>query len=185
MKLARRLGLKMAKFKVEGLRELERALAELPKATAKNTLKRTLKLAAQPIADEAQRLAPENFGTLKRSIVVTTKKPPNHDPGKKAFSKAKRAGASNAEAAGALRAARRVAPGVFAEAFVGVLQKVRQAIPQEFGTDKHPAQPFMRPAWDSKKMDALDIIKSELGNQITKAAERLARKAARKAAKGA
>ena len=180
-----RSGLPLAKIKVSGLRELERALAELPKATAKNTLKRTLKLAAQPIADKARALAPENFGTLKRGIIVTTKKPPNHDVGKKAYSKAKKAGASNAEAVAAMRTARRVAPGVFAEAFVGVTKNVGHAVPQEFGTVNHPAQPFMRPAWDAEKETALDIIKNELGGQITKAAERLARKAARKAAKGA
>jgi HK97 gp10 family phage protein len=148
----------MAKFKVEGLRELERALAELPKATAKNTLKRTLKLAAQPIADEAQRLAPRDTGKLAEGIMVTTKKPKKHKP------KSGRA---------------------FAEVYIGPKARSVGAVPQEFGTVNHPAQPYMRPAWDSKKMTALDIIRSELGNQITKAAARLAKKAARKAAKGA
>jgi HK97 gp10 family phage protein len=150
--------LKMAKFKVEGLRELERALAELPKATAKNTLKRTLKLAAQPIADEAQRLAPRDTGGLAEGIMVTAKKPKKHKP------KSGRA---------------------FAEIYIGPKAKSRNAVPQEFGTSTSAAQPFMRPAWDSKKMEALEIIRDELGNQITKAAERLAKKAARKAAKGA
>ena len=148
----------MASFKVEGLRELERALAELPKATAKNTLKRTLKLAAQPIADHAQRLAPRDTGGLADGIMVTTKKPKRHKP------KSGRA---------------------FAEIYIGPKARSVNAVPQEFGTVNHPAQPFMRPAWDSEQMNALDIIKNELGDQITKAAARLAKKAARKAAKGA
>jgi HK97 gp10 family phage protein len=148
----------LAKFKVEGLRELERALAELPKATAKNTLKRTLKLAAQPIADHAQRLAPRDTGGLAEGIMVTTKKPKRHKP------KSGRA---------------------FAEIYIGPKARSVNAVPQEFGTVNHPAQPFMRPAWDAEQMTALDIIKNELGGQITKAAARLAKKAARKAAKGA
>jgi len=152
-----RSGLPLAKLKVEGLRELERALAELPKATAKNTLKRTLKLAAQPIADHAQRLAPRDTGGLAEGIMVTTKKPKKHKSKGRAF----------------------------AEIYIGPKARSVNAVPQEFGTVNHPAQPFMRPAWDAEKETSLDIIKNELGGQITKAAARLAKKAARKAAKGA
>lgn len=45
-------------------------------------------------------------------------------------------------------------------------------------------QPFMRPAWDEKKDEVLELIRTELGDEITKAAARLAKKAARLAAKG-
>ncbi|RVI41050.1 HK97 gp10 family phage protein, partial [Sinorhizobium medicae] len=53
-----------------------------------------------------------------------------------------------------------------------------------FGTSRHGPQPFARPAWDAGKNQVLDTIKDELAVQITKAAQRLARKAARLAAKG-
>lgn len=59
-----------------------------------------------------------------------------------------------------------------------------QAHLQEFGTRHHAPQPFMRPAWDAGKDQVLDDLKQSLGDEIMKAAERQARKAARLAAKG-
>lgn len=70
-----------------------------------------------------------------------------------------------------------------AEVFVGA-GPVPHAHLQEFGTSRHGPQPFARPAWDAGKNQVLDTIKDELAVQITKAAQRLARKAARLAAKG-
>ena len=153
------------KVKVEGLRELERALAELPKATGRNVLKRTLVKAGEPIADAARQKAPVESGDLQRSIAVSTKKPKDADVGKAAFAEAMRGGASRGEAGAALRAARAANPNAFAEAFVGP-GRHPQAIMQEFGTVNHPPQPFMRPAWDSKQGAALDMVKSELGVEI-------------------
>jgi HK97 gp10 family phage protein len=43
---------------------------------------------------------------------------------------------------------------------------------QEFGTRHHPAQPFMRPAWDARVKDALDRLIAELRNAIENAARR-------------
>ena len=40
---------------VSGLKELDQALGELPKATARNVLKRTLNKAAVPMVEEAKR----------------------------------------------------------------------------------------------------------------------------------
>lgn len=54
-----------------------------------------------------------------------------------------------------------------------------QAHLQEFGTRHHGPQPFMRPAWDAGKDQALDDVKTALGNEIEKAAQRAARKQAR------
>ncbi|MGQ3041110.1 MAG: HK97-gp10 family putative phage morphogenesis protein [Brevundimonas sp.] len=59
-----------------------------------------------------------------------------------------------------------------------------QAHLQEFGTRHHAPQPFMRPAWDAGKDRVLDDLKQSLGDEIMKATERQARKAARLAAKG-
>lgn len=41
---------------------------------------------------------------------------------------------------------------------------------QEFGTAKMPAQPFMRPAFESEKENAVDEIGAELGKRIQKEA---------------
>lgn len=44
-----------------------------------------------------------------------------------------------------------------------------QAITQEFGTFKEPAQPFMRPAWDAEKEKTLERFGVFLWERVTKA----------------
>src|SRR5688572_23085667 len=58
--------------KLEGFRELDRALGQLPKATAKNVLRRVLKKAAQPVDDDASAAAPVNTGKLQVSVITGT-----------------------------------------------------------------------------------------------------------------
>lgn len=139
--------------RVEGLRELERALAQLPKATGKNVLKRTLMKAGQPIEVAAEAQAPELRGHLKRSISTSTKLTKRQKSQHRKQSTV--------------------------EVFVGA-GGLPQAHLQEFGTVDHPPQPFLRPAWDANKMRALESIKGDLWAEIKKAAERLARKAAKR-----
>jgi HK97 gp10 family phage protein len=143
------------KFRIEGLRELDEALKELPKATARNVLLRTLKNVGEPMAKDAARLAPDDPATggkdLKNSIRVLSvpaKERENHVE---------------------------VAIGPTTKAFWGLFQ--------EFGTAHHGPQPFMRPAFDGGAMRALNSIKKTLANEISKAVQRLARKAQREAAK--
>lgn len=49
----------------------------------------------------------------------------------------------------------------------------------EFGTSHSRAQPFMRPAFQATKFAALEMIKTGLRDEIEKAAQRWARRAAR------
>ncbi|QPC87414.1 HK97 gp10 family phage protein [Mesorhizobium sp. NBSH29] len=170
--------------KIEGLRDLDEALGKLTKATAKGVLNRTLKKAATPIRDSAQSHAPSQTGELKRRIVMSAKKPKGHDAGNNVFAEAMRSGATRAEAGQALRGARKANPNDFAEIFVGPLQsRNKQAaiktIVQEFGSENQPGHPYMRPAWDGNKDKALSIIVNELGGEIMKAAQRLAKRAAK------
>lgn len=169
-------------MRVEGLRELDKALAELPKSAAKATLRRVLKKAGKPIAIKAASLAPVDTANLALSIDYATRKPHDHEGGRQAFGRVMRAGGSRDQAIAASRAAS--ANNAFAEAFVGP-GRHPQAIMQEFGTVHHGPQPFMRPAWDATKGKALQIIIAELAGEIRKAATRLARKKARAAAKAA
>jgi len=155
-----------------GFAALDKALAELPKATARNVLKRTLVKAGEPIAEEARRLAPVASGELKTTIAVSSRI--KNKVGNAEFAAAMRAGLGKDAARQALRDARRGAGGSFAEMFVGPAS-LPQAHMNEFGTSKMAAQPYMRPAWDSEKMNSLAIIKSELGSQIIAAAKRIGR----------
>ncbi|WP_295808895.1 HK97-gp10 family putative phage morphogenesis protein [uncultured Nitratireductor sp.] len=152
--------------RIEGLRELDKALAELPKSTGKNVLRRTLREAAKPLINDAQRLAPDRPGRprndLPTSITISTRLNKNQ------------------------RKATRGTDKSFVEMYVGPDVSVPHPHGhwQEFGTVQHGPQPFMRPAWDANKMEVLDVIGDQLGDEIMRAAKRLAKKQAKAAAKG-
>lgn len=148
----------MTTVKVEGLQDLEVALLELPKSTARATLRRVLKLAAAPVQAAARDKAPKLTGQLEGSIITGTKLT------RRQAQTARKEGKSSSEI------------------YVGTSDPA--GVPQEFGTFKEGAQPFMRPAWDETQDEALTIISTELGNEIEKSRQRLARKAERMAAKG-
>lgn len=46
---------------------------------------------------------------------------------------------------------------------------------KEFGTKKMPADPFLRPAFESKKEEAMNVIASTLASGIERAAKKVAR----------
>src|SRR5690606_41921919 len=70
-----RIGSPMAKVtvKIEGLKELDRALGQLPKSAAKATLRKVLKEAAEPVARLARQKAPKDEYHLHESIDVSTR----------------------------------------------------------------------------------------------------------------
>lgn len=143
-------------FKIEGLKDLQDALAEFPKATGKAVLRRALLKAGEPIKGSAAARAPRLRGKLQMSIGSGTKL--------------------------SRRQKRMHQPESTVEVFVGAGALV-QAITQEFGTVDHPPQAFMRPAWDENKTLAMSSIKQELTDEIMKTAKRRAQKAARDLAK--
>ena len=170
-------------IKVEGLKELEDALLELPKSVQGNVLKRAAVAAAADFADHASRLAPKDTGELKTEIKVA--KPKIINPGTAAFASAMKEGASRAEAAAAARAANRAAGGKGRAVItsVGPTRAAFYGLFQEFGTAHHAAQPYMRPAWDALKHSMLDTMIDVLRTKIAEAAARAARRTARIAAK--
>lgn len=146
------------RVKIEGLKEVQKALRELPKSTAKNVMRRILRARAQPIADAAKDRVPVAQGDLKNSIAVSTKL------SRRQKAKHRKANPHDVEVF--------VGPGTHPQAHM-----------QEFGTSQFPAQPFMRPAWDSERKNVLTGIAGDLWKEIGKAAQRLARKAQRLAIK--
>jgi HK97 gp10 family phage protein len=157
--------------RVDGLRELQKALAELPKSTSRTVQRRVLMKRAQPIADAMRAKAPKRYGDLRDSITVSTKRPRGHK------SNAARAfAAAGGGAAG--RAAVKAAGGTPVEVFVGPGRNP-QALMQEFGTRHHGPQPFIRPSWDAEKDRVLEGLKDDLWTEIQKAAARLAKKRAK------
>ncbi len=172
--------------RVDGLKEFDAALGELSKATARNTLRRVLMKAGQPMAETAARLAPDDPETgspdLHTSITVSASL--KNPVGKAEYRDVLQAGGSRGEALQAMRDARRAGSESFAEVYVGPDYRQFHAHFQELGTAHHGPQPYMRPAFDQEAGTALDIIKSELGGEIEKAARRAARRAVRRAARG-
>ncbi len=140
--------------KILGLKELDKALGELPKATAKAALRRVLIEGGELIASAARRGAPVDEHYLYESIDVSTKLSSRQ------------------------RSLHRSEGGqAFQEMFVGTNNAA--GVQQEFGNERHPPQPFMRPAWDSTKDTALERITLLLWTEIEKSATRVASKAAR------
>lgn len=136
--------------RVEGLREIDQALGQLPKATGKNVLRRVGRARLEPMADVARNKVPVDNSDLKDSIAVSTKNPKRHRK------------QSTVEV--------HMGPGRHPQAHL-----------QEFGTQHHGPQPYMRPAWDGGKGDLLTGLADDLWSEIDKAAKRIARKAARQA----
>lgn len=164
------------RVRIEGLRELEKALADLPKATGKNVLRRVLKGAAAPIEQGVEARAPELTGHLVSVVNM----------GFGLTRRQKRLAGKGVSflgyaGNGMKRFRQDASTGV--EIHIGpATDAVNRRSPDpaglmnEFGNRHMAAAPFMRPAWDAGKMKALDHIKDELGTEIKKAATRLARK---------
>lgn len=139
--------------------QLDAALGEFRKATAKNILKRTGIDALEPVADEMRSLAPVQDGgeqDLKNSIAVTTKlnnrqKRLNRDPAVvEVYAGPTSPGGENPSPAGTQ---------------------------QEFGNEKHGPQAFARPAWDRQEGQVLERVSDGLAEQIDKATQRAQRRA--------
>lgn len=145
-------------MKIEGLRELERALRELPKATGKAVLRRTLLKRAKPIAEAAAANATQVTGALARSATAST-----------VLSKRQRA----------LHRKMFRDDKASVEVFAGFGPDPAAHL-EEYGSVHNDPNPMLRPAWDAGKNAALEGIKDDLWLEIRKSAARLARKAAKK-----
>lgn len=145
------------KVQVLGLKELDAALGQLTEAAGKGVLRRVGREALEPMDAAWRQKAPALYHQLEQSGDVG--------------SKLTRSQRKQHERESTV------------EVFAGPGPNP-QAITQEFGTRYHPAQPYMRPAFDETKFKVLDNVKEKLGAEIDKAAARAARKAL-KLSKGA
>lgn len=141
--------------KLHGFREMDAALAEFPKGTGRNILRRTAVDALGPVADAMRARAPREEGDLREAIDVGTKR--------------------------AKRTKKHFRDASTVEAYAGV--KVvgggmpPQGIQQEFGNENHGPQPFARPGWDEEASPTLDRVADSLAVQIEKSRARAQRKA--------
>jgi len=149
----------MSDIKIEGLDAFSKALRALPQNIAKNVLRGAVNAGATVIRQEAVRRAPEYHGevskghpppgTLKKAIYQKQIRELS-DITRQTFFVGVRHGAS----AGKKGSTGRETRDAFYWRFV------------EFGTVKMPAQPFMRPAFEAKKVEAMERIKQYLADRI-------------------
>lgn len=159
------------RFEIEGAKELEKALMELPKAMSKAVLRNAAKRALKPVAARASELAPvgpvdsknpkKSHGHYKTSFIVNTQ--------------IKRGQRSGLKDRGAI------------EVYVGstdpkahlvewgTQQRVQKTTGRKTGSS--PPRPALRPAWDEKKQEVFEIFQREIWKELAKAAQRLAKKA--------
>lgn len=146
-------------LKVEGFKELDEALGDLKKATARNAMRRAAVEVLQPIAEDYAANVDVRSGDLRDSIAVGTRLTPRQ-----------------------ARLAKREGGKSFVEAYVGAGADPAAHL-EEFGSVNNAPNPALRSAWDRGWRGALDALAEALAGQIQKAIARAARKAARDAAK--
>lgn len=157
---------------ISGGRDLEAALKEMAKTTAKNTARKAMRNSLSPVATAAKSLAPVGpTGNLRESVAISHKLTPS-------------------QAAEAGREGRDVA-----HMYVGASAPHAHLV--EFGTGpRHhksgkfvgamPPNPWMRPAWDDNRSEVLNRLAADLWDQIQGFIARKAKRqanAARRAAK--
>lgn len=146
--------------RLEGLDEILKTLKALPPEIVSRRggpVRTSLRKAAVVIQKEAQNNVDrmvadgetaESTGTLRKSLIVSRKKPGNFK-GERFWVRIKRSAKNPA--------------GQTANTYGGVL---------EFGDERIPAKAWMRRAWESKKAEALDTFMREMPKAIEAAVKR-------------
>src|SRR5574337_608603 len=151
---------------IDGLRELKRALEELPKAIGRNVLRGAVRAGAQLIRKEAQQRAPVYTGdvskghpppgTLKRAVYqkqineLSSATRQTFFVGVRKGNKYRNQGKSGK-----------------------LSQDAYYASWVEFGTSKMAARPFLRPAFEAQKNAAVEAIRDYLAKHIPEEAAKL------------
>jgi hypothetical protein len=153
-------------FKIEGFAELEKALAtELPKATARNAMRRAAIESMEPMRERMSQLAPFD--------------PNDRDEDGQHLRDTMRTQSPKAKLARALGTSRDAGVVVLTgPAPVGKRARSNAGW-QEFGTVKMGAKSYARVAADSEAPVVFSRIKDALTEQVDKAKKRIARKAAK------
>jgi len=140
----------MMTYRMSGFTEIEGWLQALPEKVGERALRSAANAGATVIKDEVVLRAPQSSGRLKRAVYQ------KHID--------ERSGETNQTY------------------FVGVRQGTKTAAGRkdlandafywrfvEYGTSKKPAEPFIRPAWESRSLDAVEAMRERLREKVTEA----------------
>jgi len=132
------------RMEIQGLAELERKMRQLGPKLAKNALRSAVNAGAQIIKKEAQARAPVHTGKLKKKAIYVTRSREESTATKQAYKVGVRMGRKEQK-------------------------KGRDAFYWwylEFGTKFVKKMPFLAPAFEAKKLQALDRIKQKLKQKL-------------------
>jgi HK97 gp10 family phage protein len=160
----------MMTMRIDGLKELQNALKELPKEIQKRPLRSAVSAGAKVIADEAIKKAPQGeTGNLRKSIYRYRSRRQS-TTGKETFLVGVRKGKAKFVDNSRNRRLGRVGKTYQTQGEAYYWRFV------EFGTSSQPARPFLRPAFENSKERAVQVMKERLGKAIETQARKLARK---------
>lgn len=144
--------------KVKGLKELEAQIKSLGTELAGKALTQAGREAFKPVLEAAKAMAPEDSGELRSSLRLGT-------------AKLKGGGvAVGVVIGGGARAKQaKVAAAAFGERHFPAARRWHFA---EFGTSKHSARPFLRPAMDSQAEGTVERLKPALQKAIARAVKK-------------
>lgn len=155
---------------VNGLRELGEALKEFGEQVGKRYLRRATFQAAEVFKEEAEKRAPVDTGAMRDAIAVFRRRPPSADAALYVVGVKKiRYTRKEKRALRLLKQANRTVK-VIGDAYYWRFV--------ELGTVKMKARPFIRPAFETKKAEAIAKFKEALADGVErakKAAQRNAR----------
>ena len=135
---------KPVQIKLEGFKELNEALKQMPSKVALSVVRRSMRKAAQPILQKARELAPEDTGRLKHFLAMGSKK---------------RRDVMLIEVGALNMTERKLAK-------QGLTSQPYYAKFTEYGTKSQPAQEWLLEAIDSEKEVYLDTLKTDLSRLI-------------------
>lgn len=154
-------------IKIKGLEQLQRALNQLPIELQGKPLRAAVSAGAKVIQKQAIENAEPHrqTGTLEKNIVIAKTRRPI--PGQAQYSvgirRVKKRYVNNAANRRKNRVGKKYE--VYGEAFYWRFL--------EFGTSKYPKSPFLVPAFESRKMEAIEVIKTRLAKGIEMIANKL------------
>lgn len=153
------------KMRLEGARELDKALSALSASTARGVTRRAMTRALEPVAEAARSLAPRDEGKLAAHIGVSSRLTKRQS-----------------------REMRGLAGRDTQFMYVGPEWASAHLV--EFGTGPRfkksgayvgvmPPQPFMRPAWDAKRDEVLARLTEDIRAELDKTLARVAKRQAK------
>lgn len=146
-------------IKLEGIGEVDKALKALEeefgdKLARSKVLVPAVREAMRPVLEQARANAPKDSGDLTRSLIVEARRPTRRDRRSKYITQTDTVIAAVTTASGKKLAK------------MGIKSDAR-AIAQEFGTARHPAQPYLRTALEANAQSTVSRLAEILARRIS------------------